>query len=223
MIKAALFDLDGTLLNRDASVQKFLLNQYERLNNWLGHIQKKQYISRFTELECHGYVWKDKVYQQMIDEFNIKEVSCDDLLKDYVKHFKYYCVPFPYVTEMLEELKSGSISLGLITNGLGKFQMDNIKALGIDTYFQTILVSEWEGIKKPNPEIFKRALGSLGVQPNESIYIGDHPDNDIRAARAIGMVGIWKKDAQWNHVDSDFTIQGLEEIPPIIRSLIFTN
>ncbi|MDR6123943.1 FMN phosphatase YigB (HAD superfamily) [Bacillus sp. SLBN-46] len=65
MIKAALFDLDGTLLNRDASVQKFLLNQYERLNNWLGHIQKKQYISRFTELECRGYVWKDKVYQQV--------------------------------------------------------------------------------------------------------------------------------------------------------------
>ncbi|WML56516.1 HAD family hydrolase [Neobacillus sp. PS2-9] len=219
MIKAAIFDLDGTLLNRDATVHNFLLNQYERLNNWLGHIQKEEYISRFTELECRGYVWKDKVFQKLIDEFKIKEISYDDLLKDYVKHFKYHCVSFPYVTEMLEELKSRSISLGLITNGLGKFQMDNIKALGIETYFQTILVSEWEGIKKPNPEIFKRALDSLGVQPNESIYVGDHPDNDIRAARAIGMLGIWKKDAQWNHADSDFTIQGLEEIPPIIYSL----
>ncbi|MGG3562983.1 HAD-IA family hydrolase [Neobacillus rhizosphaerae] len=223
MIKAALFDLDGTLLNRDASVRKFLMNQYERLNKWLGHIQKEAYIVRFTELECRGYVWKDKVYQQLIDEFKIKELSSDDLLKDYVNYFKYHCVSFPNAIEMLEELKGRSISLGLITNGLGTFQMNNIMALGIDTYFQTILVSEWEGIKKPNPEIFNRALNSLGVQPNESIYIGDHPDNDIRAARSIGMLSVWKIDAQWDHVDSDFTIQGLEEIPPIIRTLSVPN
>lgn len=32
MIKAVIFDLDGTLLNRDASVLKFVENQYDRLN-----------------------------------------------------------------------------------------------------------------------------------------------------------------------------------------------
>ena len=35
----------------------------------------------------------------------------------------------------------------MIPNGYGQFQMDNIKALGIEKYFETILVSEWEGIK----------------------------------------------------------------------------
>jgi putative hydrolase of the HAD superfamily len=51
----------------------------------------------------------------------------------------------------------------MITNGIGKFQMDNIKALGIEKYFKTILVSEWEGFKKPDPNIFFRALKQLHV------------------------------------------------------------
>ena len=41
--------------------------------------------------------------------------------------------------------------------------MDNIEALGIEKYFETILVYETEGIKKPNPEIFERALKRLNV------------------------------------------------------------
>lgn len=41
--------------------------------------------------------------------------------------------------------------------------MDNIKALGIEKYFETILVSEWEGVKKPDPQIFNRALEQLNV------------------------------------------------------------
>lgn len=63
MIKAVIFDLDGTLLNRDESVKKFIDNQYERLNKRVNHIPKDEYITRFIELDNRGYVWKDKVYQ----------------------------------------------------------------------------------------------------------------------------------------------------------------
>ncbi|GAB3806913.1 hypothetical protein GCM10028868_36320 [Virgibacillus kimchii] len=71
MIKAVVFDLDGTLLNRDASVKFFSEKQYERLNKWLNHIPKDRYIERFIELDNRGYVSKDKVYQQLVDEFDI--------------------------------------------------------------------------------------------------------------------------------------------------------
>lgn len=50
-MKAVLFDLDGTLLNRDASVHAFIENQYDRLNNGLKHIPKESYCSRFIELD----------------------------------------------------------------------------------------------------------------------------------------------------------------------------
>lgn len=65
MIKAVIFDLDGTLLDRDSSIHKFILEQYERLENKLGHIGQAEYASRFIELEKNGYVWKDEVYLQL--------------------------------------------------------------------------------------------------------------------------------------------------------------
>ncbi len=219
MIKAVIFDLDGTLLNRDVSVQKFVENQYERLHKWLGHIPKQQYISKFIELDCRGYVWKDKVYQQMVDEFNIHKLSWQSLLKDYLEEFHNHCIPFPNLLSMLEHLSNSSIRIGMITNGKGKFQMDNIRALGIESFFDTILVSEWEGIKKPNAAIFHRALQQLNVSANESMYVGDHPENDIKGARGTGMLGVWKKDRQWNHVVADFVIDDLKEVPLITQTL----
>ncbi len=202
LIKAVLFDLDGTLLNRDESVKVFIERQYDRLSKAVGHIPKEKYVSRFIELDNRGYVWKDKVYQQLVDEFTIADITWEKLLQDYIREFKYNCVPFPNLIGMLEELKSNQFVLGMITNGYGQFQMDNIIALGIDKYFDTILVSEWEGMKKPDPQIFIRALEKLAILPNESIFMGDHPVNDVKAAQNVGMKGIWKRDFQWDNVEA---------------------
>lgn len=217
MIKAVLFDLDGTLLNRDDSVKKFIAEQYDRLNKWVGHIPKDEYMTRFIELDQRGYVWKDKVYQQLIKEFNIPQISWRELLQDYVSNFKFHCVPFDNLIPMLEDLKKENFKLGMITNGYGQFQMDNIKALGIENYFDVILVSEWEGIKKPDPQIFKKALEQLDVLPNESIFVGDHPENDVGAAQKIGMKAIWKRDIQWDTVNAEFIIDDLKELPLIVK------
>lgn len=219
MIRAVFFDLDGTLLNRDASVQKFIENQYDRLNDYFGHISKEHYMSRFIELDCRGYVWKDKVYQQLVDECNISQITWEGLLHDYITEFHNDCIAFSNLISTLETLKDNSIRLGLITNGKGQFQMNNIRALGIEIYFDTILVSEWEGVKKPNPDIFKKALNQLDVSPNESMYIGDHPENDVCAAKNIGMLGVWKKDSQWTNVEADFIIEELRELPLIIQEI----
>jgi len=214
-----LFDFDGTLLNRDKSVLKFIDMQYDRLNKWVGHIPKEIYITRFIELDSRGFVWKDKVYQQLVNEFNITGVNWEYLLQDYINEFKNNCVPFPNLLIMLEELKRNNIVLGMITNGYGQFQMDNIKALGIEDYFETILVSEWEGLKKPDIQLFKRALNQLNVASNQSVFVGDHPVNDVKASQNVGMKSIWKKDFQWGIADADFIIDDLAEIPIIIKNL----
>lgn len=219
MIKAAIFDLDGTLLNRDASVKLFINRQYERLKEFVGHIPKDQYMTRFIELDQHGYVWKDAVYQQLVDELTIKEITWNELLNDYMSEFKHSCVPFPNLTEMLEELKHGNLILGMITNGYGQFQFDNIKALGIEKYFDVILVSEWEGLKKPDPQLFHRALEKITVSPHESIFIGDHPENDVKAAMNVGMKGIWKRDLHYGKVVADYIVDDLSELPGIIQKV----
>lgn len=217
MIKAVLFDLDGTLLDRDASLKNFIEAQYNRLNEWLGHISKSRYAERFIELDARGYVWKDKVYQQLAEEFRISGISPEDLLQDYVAEFKHYCVPFPGLIAMLEELKRKSISLGMITNGRGQFQLDNIQALGIESYFDIILISEWEEMKKPDPEIFKKAMKELQVQPADCLFVGDHPKNDVKAARSVGMKGVWKIDPQWTDVEADYQINELQEVLDLLK------
>jgi len=217
-VKAILFDLDGTLLNRDASVKVFVEKQYERLQDVVGHISKQRYIERFIELDQRGYVWKDKVYAQIVQEFAITKMTTEQLLQDYLDEFKYSCVAFPNLLEMLESLKNAHYRLGIITNGYGQFQMDNIKALQIEHYFDIILVSEWEGMKKPDERIFLKALNQLQVAPCESVFVGDHPENDVRAAKQVGMKGIWKKDAGWEEVLADVVIEDLLELVPVLEN-----
>jgi putative hydrolase of the HAD superfamily len=219
MIKAVLFDLDGTLLDRDSSVKSFIHTQYDRLNRAVGPIPREKYITRFIELDQRGYVWKDKVYKQLVQEFGITHLTWEELLQDYMDEFKNHCVPFPNLISMLEELKSRKLLLGMITNGRGQFQLDNIKALGIEKYFDTILISEWEGVKKPDPEIFNRALKRLKVSAHESIFVGDHPENDVIAAQNAGMIGVWKKDPYWK-VEVDFIVNDLVEIPLLIKNQV---
>lgn len=217
MIKAVLFDLDGTLHNRDESVRLFIADQYRRHHHVLSHIPKDTYTARFIELDAHGYVWKDKVYQQLVQEFQIKKMAWEGFLEDYLLHFKYCCVPFPYLIPMLKTLKNASLRLGVITNGKGQFQMDNIVALGIEDFFDTILISEWEGIKKPDAKIFQKALAQLKVSPEESVFVGDHPENDVNAAKRVGMKGIWKKDSSWSGAKADAAIKDLMELPRLVK------
>lgn len=216
-IKTVIFDLDGTLLNREASVKLFIDKQYDRLYEVLGHIPKEIYIKRFIELDNHGYIWKDKVYKQLVDEFNLVNMTWEELLEDYLTEFKHSCVSFPNLMEMLEELKHNNFRLGMITNGMGQFQMDNIIALGIEKYFDVILVSEWEGIKKPNPKIFIDALEKLQAKASDTIYVGDHPDNDVKASKDVGMTSVWKRNSHWDDVEADFIIDDLLEILEIIK------
>ncbi|AIQ48596.1 L-2-haloalkanoic acid dehalogenase [Paenibacillus sp. FSL R7-0273] len=211
-IKAVLFDLDGTLLNRDASLVFFVRDQYDRFSQ-LQLVEKDIFVRRFIELDNHGYVWKDKVYQQLIDEFSIQDIEWTELLGDYLISFQRHCIGFPNMITMLTQLKNNGVKLALISNGYGQFQYDNFKALGISHLFDEVLISEWEGLRKPNPEIFIRALSKLGVRAEDALFVGDHPENDIRASRDVGIKAVWKRNKQFlSEVDADAIINDLEEL-----------
>jgi len=213
MVRAVLFDLDDTLLDRDASLLRFIHDQVDRLPSLLGPISRADFVKRFVELDAHGYVWKDVVYQQLIKEFGIRGASAEELLDDYITRFHFQCVPFPHLMETLEYLQQRQFKLGIITNGFTRFQMSNIRALGIEPYFSTILVSEQAGRKKPDPGIFLHALELLGVSPQESMYVGDHPINDVHASKQVGMISVWKRNLHWPQPDdTHFVIDDLAEL-----------
>ncbi|MEN9567445.1 MAG: hypothetical protein RLZZ69_2641 [Cyanobacteriota bacterium] len=221
MVKAVLFDLDGTLLDRDTSVEQFISAQYDRLTDNLSHIPKNDYMTRFIELDCHGHVWKDKVYQTLVAEFTIKNISWQELLEDYKLQFQYHCVPFKFLFEMLDKLKQQNYLLGIITNGRGQFQARAIEGLGIRDYFDTVLISEVEQIRKPQVEIFQKAMKQLSVSASDSVFVGDHPEADIAGAKGAMMKTIWKRNSFWSEAkEADAIIDELKEIPLILEDFL---
>ncbi|WP_394175803.1 HAD family hydrolase [Guptibacillus hwajinpoensis] len=214
MIKAILFDLDGTLLNRKASVQAFIHNQYERHVHVFEGIEKDEYCKRFIDLDNNGYTWKDRVYQQLVNEYRL-HLSADELLEDYISTFQNHCIAFEGMINVLHFLNQQGCLLGLISNGRTQFQLSNVRALGIEELFDTILISEELGVKKPDSEIYFQALNRLNVTPHEAVYIGDHLENDIEGAEKIGMRTIWKRNDQIGN-EEIISITKLAQIPPIL-------
>ena len=108
----------------------------------------------------------------------------------------------------------------MITNGRTVFQSRSIEGLGIESYFDTILISEAEQTRKPQPEIFQRAVSRLKATVDTSVYIGDNPQADIIGAKNAGMKAVWKRNKFWTQPkEADAIIDELDEIPIILKQL----
>ncbi|MBL3819108.1 HAD-IA family hydrolase [Bacillus sp. BSL6] len=223
MIRAVLFDLDGTLLDRRQSLEQFIHDQYNRFTSHLMNIEKSEYCSRFLALDNNGYTWKDKVYATLLSEYNITTLTSEQLLHDYITNFQNHCIPFKNMHELLQRLTQQNIEIAIITNGFTDFQMNNLRALNIHTYTNTILVSEAEGIKKPHPEIFERALKKLDVKATECLYVGDHPENDVLGSEQVGIIGVWKRDSFWGDFEHPRIVNDLLEVLSFLDVAIQTR
>lgn len=217
MVQAVMFDLDGTLHHREASIQSFVQKQAERC---FPQVVKEAYVERFIDLDQGGYVWKDKVYQQLVEEFTLSNITWQELLQDYLTHFPAHAKLFPQALDLLRSLKKQEMKLAIISNGYSKFQRDVIRALQIEPFFDEMIISEEEGVKKPNPHIFERALSRLSVTADKAIYVGDHVKNDIEGARRVGIHPIWKR--QSHHKSTTVAgdhVSGLLEVLAVIKRI----
>ncbi|WP_373544318.1 HAD family hydrolase [Chamaesiphon sp.] len=98
-----------------------------------------------------------------------------------------------------------------------QFQALEIDGLGIHDYFDIMLISEVEQVRKPQPEIFQRALDRLGVAATDSVFVGDNPTADILGANSIEMWTMWKRNSHWlEPKEADVVIDELSEIPSIL-------
>jgi putative hydrolase of the HAD superfamily len=217
--RAVIFDLDCTLHDRETSLFLFLKSQYQRLLEGNVSFTFDQYYIEFVKLEEFGRKWKDTVYRELLVKYSISELTSEELLNDYVKNFKNHCVLFKDTVEMLTELQKAGYKLGMITNGKTDFQKATINSLNIDPYFQDIIISGEIGLKKPDRRIFEASLKNLKVSAGDAIYIGDHPIDDVEAAKAAGLKTIWKRNEYWGEARSHSTFAEMKSLPSIVESL----
>jgi len=220
MTQAVLFDLDGTLLDRTSSLRIYLYRLAERVPDFFEDTPFDEFMARFMELDDNGYKARSELFRQLGDAFGLPPGTGAALLNDYEHHFRHDCVAFPKAHETLSTLRQEGLRLGLVTNGATASQRAKIAGLGMAGYFDAILISEAEGLRKPDPRIFQRALDSLGASPQDAVMVGDNPEADIQGARDCGMKAIWKRDHYWEPPEVvDAVVDDLEELPQVVRNL----
>jgi len=216
MSKAVLFDLDETLLDRTASLRDFVGWQAHQLVSDSAY-DPEDFISRFIALDDHGKVWKDSVYAQLIIEFQLQNTFIDELLDSYLKHFADFCMPTIGASEVISVLHAQGYKLGLVSNGKTLFQERNFEALGVSDLFETVVVSEAVGLRKPEAGIFELACRNLGVLPSECVFVGDNPIADIEGAKNCGMFTVFLPSPQHDVcIQADATCESLKDLLKVI-------
>jgi len=85
--------------------------------------------------------------------------------------------------------------LGIVSNFYGNLTRVCDDA-GIRSFFDALVDSAEVGWTKPDPRIFQRALGALGVSASAATFVGDSLPRDMAGARAVGMRHIWLAGAE---------------------------
>jgi len=173
MIKAVIFDVGGVLFNHfiDGYGEEFEKKNHHLWQHWY---------------ECEV----DEITE---DEFWTK--TSEKMKKDKNK-FKEQCyslhTPREDIIEIVKKLHK-KYKLAIITNHLRDFFNHLIETYDFERYFDVIVTSFDERIKKPEPRIFEITLERLNLKPDECVFIDDKKGN-IDAAQKIGIKGILFKD-----------------------------
>ena len=70
-IQAVVFDLDGTLLDRRRSFERFVRHQWERLAHFLRTVEQEHYVQTLIELDRDGYAPRKELFAGTIAQFEL--------------------------------------------------------------------------------------------------------------------------------------------------------
>lgn len=86
----------------------------------------------------------------------------------------------------LDEAKRLGLRVGVVSNSEGRLP-ELFAHVGLGDAFEIVVDSALEGVRKPDPEIFHRAVRRMGIAPERAIYAGDIPSVDVNGAHAAGL------------------------------------
>lgn len=93
---------------------------------------------------------------------------------------------FSDVVPTLAALERAGVRMGIVSNWDSRLP-DVLEMLGLARFFPVVTISCLEGIEKPDPELFRRALARLGAPADRTLHVGDVPELDLEGARAAGI------------------------------------
>lgn len=109
-------------------------------------------------------------------DLTAQDTILDTCYNKVVKHISTVSKP------VLERIK---LPMVLVTNFYGNMHTV-LEEFGLSHLFKDVIESVVAGVRKPDPEIFRLGVAALGLEPQETVMIGDSPDKDILPAQSIG-------------------------------------
>ena len=202
LIECVLFDIDNTLLMKRPSIPEKV---YETARTFLPGLAFEDVERAYAQSE----LWQGEQIQRenetgarMPDEEFLKNIfgvyrnalglpekALGELRGVFMRNYFMEYEPAFGAVETLERLKSRGLKLGIVSNNTPEVRA-HLAELGLDRFFQSIVISEEVGLYKPDPAILELACEQLGAAPGDSVYVGDHPF-DILCGHAAGMPVIW--------------------------------
>ena len=199
MIRAIIFDIGGVLWRAgDLTVHR----QWEkRLSLPEGQLAEIIVSSPSSAKATIGQATLDDVWQEVKNRFALSSVEMERLKVDFWTGGVWDTDLLAFIRSLRSRFKMGTIS------DAWPGAREAVKDYVNNDLFDVSLFSAEEGIQKPDPEIYLRALTRLGVKPHEAVFTDDNLPN-VEGARSLGMAGI-------HFIDPTQTRQ---EIERLIRS-----
>lgn len=192
MIKAVLFDLDGTLVD---TAPDFLwaINQLkrERSEPAITLAEMRSAISHGSA----GLVTTALGIPAISPEF---EPTRQALLREYLSVIGRYALIYEGLHDLLATLAKAGIEWGISTNKPSLYTKALLDTLSFPCQPATVVCPDDVSQPKPSPEPLFLNCRQLGIDPSEAVFVGDHV-RDIDAGKAAGMRTI---AAAWGYIDT---------------------
>jgi putative hydrolase of the HAD superfamily len=145
----------------------------------------------------------DQRHYQVIDAFDYGHISLQTYLdwavfytprsftpQDFEREVQRIMTSIPETLQIAGELKaSGRYFMATLNNEPREFNDYRIQHFGLPELFSAFFSSCYLGVRKPQLEVYRKALAISQRRPEESLFIDDSPPN-IQAARDLGMEAI---------------------------------
>lgn len=188
MIKAIIFDLDNTLIDRQKAFKEMLERKFHILFDDEELIQKM--INDILKWDNNGTVERIDVFKKWAEVYHITKISPEQLDKEWSNESGSVAFLFDDVRDTLKKLKK-KYKIAVLTNGNASSQRRKLNTINIYDLLDYSLVSSEYGVRKPDKIIFEYTAKQLDLKTEECSYVGDNYKIDILGSRNAGMLPVF--------------------------------
>lgn len=126
---------------------------------------------------------------------------------------------FPGAAALLKALRENGCRVFLLSNAQALFTRPELRLLGLDTLFDDILLSSEAGLKKPDAGFYGQMLTKNGLDPAETVMVGNDDQADCHGAAAVGLDSLYLHTEQSPRLISPLpeNCVRIEQISDVIR------